>query len=139
MTTSPALVWRFDSLGKDAIDKLLRSTEHTPEKQRGRDQRLYCAACAHPITRRQAAISVQGAHQHRFTNPHGITFHIGCYGEAAGCRQAGEATEEHTWFPAHAWRIAVCAECRIHLGWAFHTPDGRCFFGLIVDRLASRE
>ena len=132
----PPLVWHFDRLDDDAIEKLVVSDEETGEREPKKNERLYCAACGYPITHRQARKPVNGAHEHQFTNPHGISFHIGCYAEAPGCVQVGEATEEHSWFPGHAWRIAGCASCQQHLGWGFHGRDGGRFFGLIVDRLS---
>jgi hypothetical protein len=79
---------------------------------------------------------VQGGHEHRFTNPHGVTYHIGCYREAAGCSIVGESTMKFTWFPGYAWRVALCANCRTHLGWRFESPGGG-FHGLILNRLIS--
>lgn len=75
------------------------------------EERLFCAACRHPVTHQDERISVQGGHEHRFTNPHGISYHIGCFREAAGCTAAGEATMEFTWFSGYAWLIAYCANC----------------------------
>jgi hypothetical protein len=79
---------------------------------------------------------VQGAHEHRCTNPHGITYYIGCFHEAAGCTAIGEATTEYTWFPGYVWRVALCANCRAHLGWHFQSRDDY-FHGLIMARLTS--
>jgi len=79
---------------------------------------------------------VQGAHEHRCTNPHNITYHIGCFREATGCAVSGEATTEYTWFPGYAWRIALCANCHAHLGWRFQSRDDY-FHGLIMARLTS--
>ena len=101
-----------------------------------KEKRLFCAICRHPVTHQDERISVQGGHEHRFTNPHGIAFHIGCFREAAGCAVAGEATTEFTWFSGYAWRIATCAHCQMHLGWCFQS-GADYFHGLIVDRLIS--
>jgi len=101
-----------------------------------KEKRLFCAACRHPVTHQDERIPVQGGHEHRFTNPHGITYHIGCYREAAGCSAVGESTAEFTWFPGYAWRIVLCANCNTHLGWQFRS-GGEYFHGLIVNRLIS--
>lgn len=101
-----------------------------------RAERLFCVRCGHAITDRSRQIAVNGAHAHTCTNPHGLTFHIGCFREAPGCTASGEATVKFTWFPGYAWRIADCAKCGMHLGWLFlSSADG--FYGLIVDRLSS--
>lgn len=100
------------------------------------EKRLFCAACRHPVTHQGERIPVQGAHEHRCTNPHGITYHIGCFREAGGGVPIGVATAEYTWFPGYAWRLVLCANCRAHLGWRFQSPDDY-FHGLILVRLTS--
>ncbi len=137
MAMGSALVWCFERFPSPVIDKVVTSKDDAGERQPEKDDRLCCGACSHPITRKRAGISMQGAHEHQFTNPHGLTFRVGCYGEAPGCRPIGEATDEHTWFSGYAWRVAICGSCRQHLGWSFHGLDRGRFFALIVDRLAS--
>jgi len=105
------------------------------EKTR-KEKRLFCAACRQPVTHQDERIRVQGGHEHRCTNPHGITYHIGCFREAAGSTATGEATQEYSWFKGYAWRITLCAHCHVHLGWRFEAP-GDYFHGLISDRLTS--
>jgi hypothetical protein len=101
------------------------------------ERRLFCGTCRHAITTVDARLSVNGAHQHRCTNPHGLTFDIGCFRDAPGCTVTGQPTAEHTWFPGYRWDIALCAQCHTHLGWRFESPaDG--FYGLILARLTSR-
>ncbi len=99
---------------------------------------LVCLRCAQPITSPAAACSVAGAHQHTRANPHGFVFRIGCFREAPGCLATGAATHEYSWFPAYAWRVAVCSACVEHLGWLFRCDDD-AFYGLILDRLVERE
>jgi hypothetical protein len=101
-----------------------------------REQRLFCALCRHPVTAETERIAVGGAHTHTFTNPHGLSFRIGCFREAAGCRCHDPATLDFTWFAGYAWRVALCARCHAHLGWSYSGDDGG-FYGLIVERLAS--
>lgn len=103
-----------------------------PKKER----RLFCAACRHPVTHQDQRIEVAGGYEHAFTNPHGVTYYIGCYREAPGCAAVGEATTEYTWFAGYTWRIALCANCRAHLGWRFQSQEDY-FHGLIVARLTS--
>ena len=52
MATVPPLVWHFDRLDDDAIEKLVVSDEETGEREPKMDERLYCAACGYPITQR---------------------------------------------------------------------------------------
>jgi hypothetical protein len=95
---------------------------------------LLCFACGHPITSESERIAAGGAHEHTFTNPGGWVYRIGCFRRAPGCAQAGEFTGEYSWFPGQAWRYALCAGCRAHLGWAFRGAQPE-FYGLILDRL----
>lgn len=100
------------------------------------EKRLFCSACRHPVTHQDERIVVQGGHEHTFANLHGVVYHIGCFREAAGCAPIGAATTEYTWFKGYAWRIARCANCRLHLGWRFQI-EGEYFHGLITSRLTS--
>ena len=128
----PALLF-FDPVTEDNSKE---KTKAKPDARPKLEKRLFCAACRHPITHQDERIIVQGGHEHHFTNPHGISYHIGCFREAAGCAAVGEATTEFTWFSGYAWRIAYCAHCHVHLGWRFQS-DADYFHGLIVDRLIS--
>lgn len=97
------------------------------------ERQWLCRACANPITRPTDAIDRAGAHRHRFANPGGQTFTIGCFRSAPGCRPEGRAWRQFSWFPGYAWRVAVCGRCDTHLGWRFE-GQGR-FFGLILKHL----
>ena len=123
----------FDPQAEENKKQAVKRRATTKPKK---EKRLFCAACRHPVTHQDERIPVQGGHEHRFTNPHGITYHIGCFHEAAGCTAIGGATMEYTWFPGYAWRIVLCANCRTHLGWRFQS-DADYFHGLIVNRLSS--
>jgi hypothetical protein len=126
-------LWFFDRNGVLAREKRL---DVRAEDEAKKERRLFCAVCRHPVTHQDERIEVNGAHQHRRTNPGGYTFGIGCFHEAAGCIAVGEATEAHTWFKGYGWRIAVCASCEQHLGWRFQGPADY-FHGLILARLTS--
>jgi hypothetical protein len=96
---------------------------------------IVCAACAAMITSLRHRIAVQGAHQHRFMNPAGLLFHIGCFDQAVGCVVVGPASTEYAWFPGFAWRLALCGQCGRQLGWQFRNDAREGFFGLILDRV----
>lgn len=95
--------------------------------------RLACRRCLTPVTDGSQRITVGGAHAHRFVNPHGFEFEIGCFADAAAVT-VGEAITYWSWFPGFAWRIEVCGGCGEHLGWLFVSADA-LFHGLILDRL----
>ncbi len=98
---------------------------------------IVCRQCLHGITASAERTLVNGAHAHTFANPEGIVFEIGCYREAWGCGYLGPSSSEFTWFAGYVWRIAVCSNCLIHLGWQFSSPDRHAFHGLITSRLVA--
>jgi hypothetical protein len=128
-------VMAFDALAERDVEDLLEEDSAT---RRDREP-LVCAACGARVTSSRERVDVNGAHAHTCTNPHGLTFDLGCFGVAEGCRPLGEATEAWCWFPGYAWRICVCSQCDAHLGWSYEPATPRSgdtgFFGLIFDRL----
>ncbi len=100
---------------------------------------ILCRACGFVVTTARHRIAVHDSHEHRFMNPAGFLFHIGCFAEAVGCLIAGPASHEYPWFPGFVWRFAMCGGCRGHLGWHFRDQDGAGFFGLVLDRLQERD
>jgi hypothetical protein len=105
----------------------------------GSGRTLVCAACGHRITSERERISVLDSHEHRFFNPAGFLFHIGCFRSAPGCCVVGHPTTEFTWFPGFAWCHAMCDRCGQHLGWRFSDSEANSFFGLVLNRLAEAE
>ncbi len=120
------------------LEELVRSQ---PGEEEQENENLYCFICGEVITSTSQRISVQGAHQHTFSNPAGYVFEIGCFRQAPGCRQTGESTDFYSWFDGYAWRYAVCRNCRVHLGWFFQGGDPEAeeradrFFALMLNRL----
>jgi len=86
------------------------------------------------VAEQDARFSVNGSHRHRGTNPHGLSFEIGCFRTAPGCRQIGEETPEWSWFAGYRWRVALCRGCAAHLGWCYRGAEP-AFYGLILDQL----
>ncbi|HEX5057593.1 MAG TPA: cereblon family protein [Gammaproteobacteria bacterium] len=99
------------------------------------DAAIRCAACLQTITSHRERFEIGGASEHFHTNPQGLRFHIICYREARGCRNMGEPTGLHTWFPGYDWCYALCGNCHAHLGWYYSAANGGGFYGLIKDRL----
>jgi len=113
--------------------KMLRETETEKKKES-----ILCKTCGNEITTVEYNIAVSGQHAHIFTNPLGITFHIGCFSRAWGCFVYGIPTYEATWFPGFTWCVAVCANCFTHLGW-YYQSGREGFFGLIMANLAKTD
>lgn len=100
---------------------------------------IYCGTCSSIIGRRTDRIDVNGSHDHRFTNPYGYQYHIGCFAEALGCSLSGAPEAADTWFYGYFWRLAACGDCQRHIGWYFDGANAdsgnRFFYGLILDRI----
>lgn len=141
MATASGYPGAMETPGPSPLHLLRRQDPAPPVRPRSRRQRagtglgeaLCCIDCGTPVTTAAEAVEMAGAHHHRCTNPAGVTFDIGCFRSAPGCMQTGPETAEHSWFPGHRWRLALCRGCGGHLGWGFHGPDR--FFGLIRSRL----
>ena len=98
---------------------------------------LNCIHCNQPITDPESGIVIGSQTIHSFTNPHGITFRIGCFREAPGVASQGDPCDFWSWFPGYQWQIELCRRCGLHLGWRFSNNDD-CFYGLILKRLIER-
>ncbi|HEX8437524.1 cereblon family protein [Archangium sp.] len=114
-----------------------KPAERAEEETQAREPRapLCCAHCGHVITHERHRTTVNGRHTHTRVNPSGFVFHFGCFAQAEGCLVLGPPTAEASWFPGFVWRIALCAACKTHLGWAFHGESD--FLGLVLDRLTA--
>ncbi len=110
------------------VDELVATDTATKK-----DDKVCCRECSHAVTRGRWAIERQGAFEHRFRNPAGWSFQVGCYAQAPGALAQGEPTSECSWFDGYLWRFAICGNCGTHLGWWYVGPDS--FAGLIVTRL----
>jgi hypothetical protein len=125
-------------------DQPSRATREIPrdESVTSQDKRwLYCKSCAVPIAP-VAAILPEGEMPLVFANPHGMIFELLLLSRAQSVRLIGSATDEFTWFPGYAWRVALCAGCGTHLGWRFEAIKGGSppvFFGLLRRELVERD
>lgn len=135
VSATDILCWNFERRDEGTAEGT--STDIGTALAEKRERSLICADCGHTITRESERIDANGAHEHGFINPSGLSFHIACYRQAPGCALVGEATEEHSWFPGHAWRIGLCGQCGTHLGWGFVSRGGDLFYGLITRKLAA--
>ncbi|HET6459422.1 MAG TPA: cereblon family protein [Syntrophales bacterium] len=118
---------------KAIYSKILEEGETRKKKES-----IICKNCGNEITTAEYSIAVGGQHAHIFTNPLGVTFHIGCFSRAWGCFVYGIPTYEATWFAEFTWCIAVCANCFTHLGW-YYQSGKESFYGLIMANLAKNN
>lgn len=98
---------------------------------------LKCAACGHVITHGSSRLEVECRHVHFRLNPHAFAFIFGCFSSAPGCLVQGVPTEEATWFSGYRWQFAHCAQCLVHLGWAF--TGAQAFSALLLERLVDER
>lgn len=105
--------------------------------QPARPRILVCRACRRAITGAEARTEVDGSHEHTFFNPAGVLYRLGCFREAPGCAAAGPFRTFFTWFPGHAWQLALCGGCARHLGWCFRGESS--FHGLVLAELVEIE
>ena len=127
---------------KPRILSLLQSVLHQEE-----DVHLYCSLCNFEITTIHDRMHIEEKHEHIFPNPGGHIYRLGCFHQAPGCIQAGKFTGQYSWFEGCSWKYALCANCRIHLGWMYRfeartrstgsNEIGDVFYGLILTRLVS--
>ena len=102
---------------------------------------LHCKNCGAPIAP-LAAVLPEGEMPLVFANPHGMVFELLLLSRAQSLQLMGYATEEFTWFPGYAWRVALCGGCGTHLGWRFEAIQGGSppvFFGLLRSELVERD
>ena len=124
----------FDATAQDEL-----KPGHKPEGDAvaEKEKRILCRFCHDPVTDNGKQTTPLGRFVHCRTNPGGFTFEFGCFSDAPGCTTTGDATTEHTWFPGHSWKLALCRTCGEHLGWSFRGDTS--FYGLILDRLVEEE
>lgn len=125
----------FDKLSTEGITKIF-SEQKVDDIDPG--EVLKCVMCGNKITAASFQISINGSHIHTYTNPAEITFCIGCFSGAWGCKNLGQDTVEHSWFAGYSWRYCNCSSCNEHLGWVFSAHTDR-FYGLILNRLISGD
>ena len=126
----------FKAFSEDQVGHVRLKPKDETETEKERNP-LLCKICKNEITDSEYGTTVNGQHEHSFTNPAGIPYRIGCFADAYGCIVHGIPTQEFTWFAGFTWCFCSCASCFIHLGWFYQSGEGN-FFGLILDNLARK-
>ncbi len=88
-----------------------------------------CYWCLQRVANDQDRFSYDGRDESVFRNPERVKFEIITFARTLGCRDTGQPTLEHTWFPEHAWCYCLCGQCGQHLGWSYTGSND--FTGLI--------
>ena len=126
---------RKDQLLSDPTGKIETADEQKSDDEE-EEAHIVCRHCTHFLTQSSNRVSVDGAHTHVFSNPHGYVFEIVCFRNVTGVLHTGIITDDFSWFRGYGWRIAVCGNCRIHLGWGFSGDGREPFHALIVKHIA---
>lgn len=67
-------------------------------------------------------------------NPFGYVHEIVTVLAVRHVEVGSDPTEVESWFPGHAWSLALCAGCGAHVGWRFdavgEAATPRAFWGL---------
>ena len=121
---------KSDKKSDVAFEETTREDENNDDEKRS----IKCRFCQNEITTHDKRIKINGSYVHKFINPSGIMYEIGCFGSASGCLVIGNPTREFTWFPGYSWSFAVCSKCHSHMGWLYQS-NGSGFFGLILENL----
>lgn len=125
-------------LGKSSRLLLDSSSKKKTRTEPRKEKNILCKNCSQIITTDRHKLEVNGSFKHKFTNPAGIVFLIGCFYPADGCFTNGELTGEYTWFEGYEWCFAHCSRCFRQLGWFYLSGRG-AFYGLILDHLMEVE
>jgi hypothetical protein len=125
-------LWLRDGQGQKLSGPVTTEKQVTQSEE---GKAVVCRECGYTITVAEAVIPIAGSHTHTFFNPAGIVFEIICVSRAPGCAVFGAAGTEFSWFSGFTWRVALCGNCRTHLGWCFESGDFS-FFGLILKKLS---
>jgi hypothetical protein len=102
----------------------------------GNGKKAYrCSFCNSMVTSSDRIISIDGSSGHCFTNPTGLRCEFRTFSSCPGALSYGHPTIEHSWFPEYRWSLALCRQCKNHLGWHYTAvSEGskpREFWGLL--------
>jgi hypothetical protein len=138
MTVTPPLVARGDSAPAPRTSGPSANADAAARDET--ERHLRCRSCGAKVADPGSLFAAtDGRVRHVFANPSGKVFEILTLLVAKGLVLYGPPSLEFTWFPGHAWRVALCAQCGTHLGWSFEaasegvTPP--LFFGLLTSEL----
>lgn len=100
-----------------------------------------CIGCGGLITHSDQLLAVEGGIRHSFVNPSGIEYEFHTFSSCPGAISLGEPTTDHTWFAGYCWRIALCRNCGLHMGWhyqaALRSDRPRVFWGILVSSVVA--
>lgn len=102
---------------------------------------LHCIHCGSAVTSSDRILEIAGRFRHVFVNPAGMRCELLTLLSCPGASLVGEATLDHTWFEGYRWRLALCQNCGMHLGWHYEALSNTIpldFWGLLLAHLTVR-
>ncbi|HBD08953.1 MAG TPA: hypothetical protein DCZ69_11895 [Syntrophobacteraceae bacterium] len=103
---------------------------------------FHCFFCGLAITSSDRFTTISHSNIHCFTNPSGLRCEIYTFSSCPGAIPYGQPTDEHSWFPEFRWSLALCRQCKNHLGWHYTSisklSKPRGFWGLLSYHLRTR-
>ena len=124
----------FQKVDEKQLDEFVKNQEKEKFKDNEEKGFYICSICKNLITYTKEKTKISGSFDHRFVNPEGFKFHIGCFKFCPGIAKRGSYTKEHSWFPPFLWNFGHCAQCGNHLGWYYQSGEDS-FYVLILDRI----
>ena len=107
---------------------------NTQKEEKKEETRFYlCRQCSNPIANIGDEVSIGDIPIDTMQlNPHGFIHEIFTIRSAFHVIIVGSPVPADSWFPGYMWRLCICAECMLHLGWSYqnYTQDAIVFFGL---------
>ncbi|KAH3764338.1 protein cereblon [Pelomyxa schiedti] len=90
------------------------------------DTWLCCHNCRQKIAQKQHIFSMSKTGCiGTYVNPYGVLHDTVTLSQAQGILLWGPFSEQESWFPGYAWRIAYCITCHTHLGWIYRAVAGQ--------------
>ena len=110
-------------------------TKTTPQNDNEeQEERFYlCRQCSNPVAKIGDEVSIGDIPIETMQiNPHGYIHEIFTIRSAFHVIIVGSPVPADSWFPGYMWRLCMCAECMLHLGWSYQNYNEAAivFFGL---------
>lgn len=100
------------------------------------DSSLFHSHDHHELEKYQREPNATFAMVQLLRNPHGVNFELITLRQATLLLINETESLEDTWFPNFKWTVALCPQCRTHLGWFFRSIyDKESFVAIIMDKL----
>ncbi|XP_012543838.1 protein cereblon isoform X2 [Bombyx mori] len=103
----------------DALLRLHLEVRFITQFSRAQKCALCCGSCGGEVAQREHVfpMSSHGVHSN-YTNPGGYVHGVVTVTRARAA-PGGPPSADYSWFPGYSWTVALCRDCRAHVGWRF--------------------